>query len=266
MADIDSALMEIREMETLSSGRSPVHSLNPLAKFITTIVYIFTVMSFDKSNMTGLVFFALYPVIMLRVSGISIGECIYRLRVAIPFVLLIGLTNPFFDRKPLFYIGIISITSGMVSMTTLFLKGMFCLMATFVLVATTGIDKICRALRMIHVPKIIVTLIHMIYRYITVMMEEISVMSMSYHLRAPSHKGIHYSAWGSFLGQLLLRSMDKAEELYSSMCLRGFMGDFRHAKIKKADVRDYCFVLATVMLFIVCRVINVTLLIGNVFV
>ena len=51
-------------------------------------------------------------------------------------------------------------------------------------------------------------------------------MIQAYSLRAPNQKGIHISAWGSFLGQLLLRSMDRAQELYYSMLLRGFRGEF----------------------------------------
>ena len=42
-------------------------------------------------------------------------------------------------------------------------------------------------------------------------------------------KGIHISVWGSFLGQLLLRSMDRAQALYESMELRGFCGEFPSA-------------------------------------
>ena len=42
----------------------------------------------------------------------------------------------------------------------------------------------------------------------------------AYALRAPGEKGIHFRAWGSLLGQLLLRSVDRAQLVYESMLLR----------------------------------------------
>ena len=91
-------------------------------------------------------------------------------------------------------------------MITLMLKGVFALMASFLLIATTPMDSLCAALRKLHVPSLLVTLLLLTYRYVAVMLREVSVMTDAYHLRAPGQKGIHISAWGSFLGQLLLRS------------------------------------------------------------
>ena len=109
----------------------------------------------------------------------------------------------------------------------------------------------------------IVTMLLLTYRYIAVMMEEVSVMTVAYHLRAPGQKGVHYSAWGSFLGQLLLRSMDRAEELYSSMQLRGFGGEFWYAEVKKAGAGDVLYGVGALLLFALCRRYNVAGLLGS---
>ena len=50
-------------------------------------------------------------------------------------------------------------------------------------------------------------------------------MTQAYRLRAPGQKGVHLKAWGSFVG-LLLRSIDRADEVYHSMLLRGYNGNF----------------------------------------
>ncbi len=126
-------------------------------------------------------------------------------------------------------------------------------------------DSLCRALRGLHVPGMLVTLLLLTYRYVAVMMEEVSVMTTAYRLRAPGQKGVHYKAWGSFLGQLLLRSMDKAEELYSSMRLRGFSGEFAYAKGNKARPLDFLFSFATLGLFFLFRITNIARLLGGAF-
>jgi cobalt/nickel transport system permease protein len=57
-------------------------------------------------------------------------------------------------------------------------------------------------------------------------MKEVERISLAYSLRAPKQKGIHYKAWGSLLGQMLLRSIDRADIVYESMTIRGFKGEF----------------------------------------
>ena len=164
------------------------------------------------------------------------------------------------------YLGNCLITGGVISMLTLMLKGVFSLMASFLLIATTPMDTLCAALRKIHVPSVLVTLLLLTYRYIGVMLNEVSVMTQAYKLRAPGQKGIHISAWGSFLGQLLLRSMDRAAELYNSMCLRGFRGEFYYAQAPRCHISDVVFAICCSSALLVARFINVAALLGNLFV
>lgn len=151
-------------------------------------------------------------------------------------------------------------------MITLMLKGVFALMASFLLIATTSMDAICAGLRKLHVPSVLVTLLLLTYRYIGVMLNEVSVMTQAYKLRAPGQKGIHISAWGSFLGQLLLRSMDRAEELYGSMRLRGFRGEFYYAEAPKCSATDVLFTVCCCMAVLAARVFNLAALLGSLFV
>ena len=231
MDKLSKAQDELREMDAIAAGDSPVHRLHPLCKLITTIVYIFVVVSFHKYDISGLIVMILYPIVLFQAAQIPVKLCFYKLRVVLPLVCAVGLANPFLDHIPVMQFGNLIITGGVLSMFTLMVKGCFALMASFLLIATTPIDTLCSALRMIHVPGILTTLLLLTYRYIGVLLEEASIMMEAYKLRAPGQKGIHVSAWGSFLGQLLLRSMDRAQELYNSMLLRGFEGEFFYSDI-----------------------------------
>ena len=151
-------------------------------------------------------------------------------------------------------------------MLTLMGKGLLCLMASFLLMATTPIDCLCAALRRLHMPKMIVTLLLLTYRYVGVMTQELAVMTDAYHLRAPGQKGIQFSAWGSFLGQLLLRSMDRAQELYSSMLLRGYHEHFHYADIRPFGWKDGLYLLGCLALFLLLRLFPVARLLGGAFV
>ena len=263
MNKMEKALHELSEMDDLAAQQSPVHALSPLAKLLATIAYIVIVVSFDKYQLSGLVPMVLWPVLLFQVSGIPVRTCFYKLRIVLPLVMAVGLFNPFFDRAPLLYIGKMAVSGGVVSMITLMLKGIYCLMASFLLMATTSIDALCAALRQLHLPPMLVTLLLLTYRYVGVLTEELSVMNDAYHLRAPGQKGIHISAWGSFLGQLLLRSMDRAGELYSSMQLRGYHGHFHYASFKRFDKKDAAYVAGAVAVFLLLRFVNIAELAGR---
>lgn len=266
MDKITHAQSELREMDALAAGSSPIHRLHPLCKLIVTVTYIITVVSFSKYDFAGLSVMVLYPVLMFQASEIPVRICFYKLRIVLPLVCAVGLVNPFLDHTPLIPLGHLVITGGMVSMLTLMMKGVFSLMASFLLIATTSIDALCAALGKLHVPPIFTTLLLLTYRYIGVMLEQVAIMTEAYKLRAPGQKGIHISAWGSFLGQLLLRSMDRAEALYHSMQLRGFQGMFYYADVPPCKWNSAAYCVICIGAFLAARAVPVASLVGNLFV
>ena len=266
MNKMETALHELSQMDELAAQASPIHRLHPAAKLLTTILYIVLTVSFPKYALSGLIPMVLWPVLLFQISGIPVRTCFYKLRIVLPLVMAVGLFNPFFDRAPLLSLGAMTVSGGVVSMVTLMLKGLFCLMASFLLMATTPIDSLCSALRKLHVPGLIVTLLLLTYRYVGVMTEELAIMTDAYLLRAPGQKGIHISAWGSFLGQLLLRSMDRAQELYGSMLLRGYHEHFHYAEAGPFRLRDGLYTLGCGLVFLLLRFVPVTRLLGSLFV
>lgn len=250
-------------MDEMADGDSPIHRLHPLVKLAAAILYIFTVVSFPKYDLSGIAAMVLYPVVLYRLSGIPVSACFYKMRYVLPLVMCVGLVNPFLDTAPALRMGSLVLNRGVVSMLTLMLKGVFSLMMSFLLVATTKVDLLCASLRRIHVPEILVTLFLLTYRYISVMVEQVAIMSDAYALRAPGQKGIHISAWGSFLGQLLLRSMDRANELYQSMLQRGFTGSYQYLTVPPLAGQDACFLLISAAAVLVFRFVNIAAVLGG---
>lgn len=266
MDKLSHAQAELREMDALAAERSPLHRLHPLCKLLVTAVYIVTLVSFPKYALFPLIVMALYPVILFQIADIPLRLCFHKLRFILPLVCAVGLVNPFLDHTPLFLLGGLRVTGGIVSMLTLMGKGVLALTASFLLIATTPIDTLCAALRKLHVPAILTTLLLLTYRYIGLMLEEVSVMSQAYSLRAPGQKGIHISAWGSFLGQLLLRSIDRATELYHAMLLRGFQGNFFYAEVPPCRISGIIATGACIAAILCARFADITGLLGSLFV
>lgn len=257
------AWSELLAMDEMAAGDSAVHRLHPLAKLAAVIAYIFIVVSFPKYELTGLFVLVLYPVVLYRMAEIPVSACFYKLRYVLPLVMAVGIVNPFLDRVPALYIGSFAVSRGVISMLTLMLKGVFSLMVSFLLMATTKVDVLCAALRRLHVPDILVTLFLLTYRYISVLIEQVSIMTDAYALRAPGQNGIHISAWGSFLGQLLLRSMDRARELYQSMLQRGFTGSFGYTTVPAFRGKDLLFLAVSMAVLLTARFTNLAALLGG---
>ncbi len=255
-------LREFYEMDELADRRSPVHRFSALSKLAVTVVYLFVVVSFDRYDLTGVLAMALYPYLLFAMSGLTFGMCIRKMRYILPLLIFAGIFNPFLDRNVWFVIGSVSVSKGWLSLAVLIVKAVCTVSAVFLLIGTTKIDAICGALRRIHVPSMLVTLILLTYRYMSVLTEEVAVMTDAYHLRAPRQKGIDVSAWGSFLGQLILRSMDRARELYASMLLRGYTGEFPAEK-QKGDSRSLIHALVWCSVFLLLRFVPVIRIIGT---
>lgn len=263
MNKIGNTINEIHCMDTLAARDQWVNQIHPLVKFILTITNIAVVVSFPKYDVIGLAGMVIYPLAVFILAELSFFDCIKRLRVVLPLICFVGILNPFFDRNYVLVAGV-QISAGVLSMVTLILKGVFSVLASYLLIATTSVEKICYALCMLHVPGQIVTQFMLTYRYITVLLEEVNRMTQAYALRAPGQKGIHFRVWGSYAGMLLLRSMDRAGNVYESMLLRGYQGNFQYMREKiSMHFKDIVYLLFWLGMFLLIRMYPVMLIVGS---
>lgn len=266
MNKLNKALYEIQGIEDLANRDCFVNKIHPSIKFILTVTYISLVVSMGKYNLGGVIGMSIYPIFLLITCDISLKDSLRKLKIVLSFVFLMGIFNPFFDSKILININGISISGGIISMITLILKGILTILASYLLIATTTIEKICYAMDKIHIPKILITEVLFIYRYVTVLLKEANKITESYSLRAPNQKGINYKVWGSLIGQLLLRSIDKAENIYESMCLRGYSGKFYYSYKIRYNSKDYNYFIIWVVIFGTMRFLPILQIVGNIFV
>ena len=103
-------------------------------------------------------------------------------------------------------------------------------------------------------------------RFILPLVCAVGLMTEAYSLRAPGQRGVHISAWGSFLGQLLLRSMDRAESLYSSMLLRGFTGELPGSFNSAVSPLSWTAAGICAALMVLSRMYDLPALLGKLFI
>lgn len=266
MSKLSNAIYEINYIDELSQRKIWINRIHPLIKLMITIIYISIVVSFDKYNLFGLIPMALYPVILFNISETSFILSVKKLRFVLPIVCFVGIFNPFFDHTQFLEINKFVITGGMISAITLIIKGIFTVLASYLLIITTNIESICYALRCLHIPDIFVTQVLLTYRYITLLLGQANTIIQAYSLRAPYQKGIKMKVWGSLVGQLLFRSIDRANDLYDSMVLRGYKGEFYYARKGIRSYMEILYPILWIILFLIIRYVNLVSLLGNIFI
>lgn len=262
MPDLVKSIYNIRALDDMAMGHSFVHRRHPLAKLLATVAFIVAVISFDRYEIGNLIPFLFYPLLLAILSDIPAAPVIRRVLMVEPFILALGIFSPIFDRQPV-AVGSLVMTAGWLTFFSILVKCSLTVAAVVLLVASTGMERLAAALRMLHVPKIFVLQLLLTYRYISLLAEEAGRLMRAYALRTPGHKGVAPAAWGSLAGGLLLRSFDRAQRVYQAMCLRGFTGEYHVGRLKRPDAADGFYLLAWLIFFGAARFGNLPVLLGN---
>jgi cobalt/nickel transport system permease protein len=259
--NISNSLYNLRLLEDLAAGKTFIHQLHPLVKILTTVIYLTVVVSFGKYEIGSLLPLLLYPVLVLTLAELPLQPLLRRLLFLEPFVIGLGILNPFFDRQPYWLYGL-ELTQGWVVFLALFLKFQLTVSAALLLIATTDMNKLAGALRLLKIPRLFILQLLLTYRYIFLLLEEVILILRAYSQRAPRQRGIQRSVWGPLAGQLLLRTYGRAQRIYEAMCLRGFSGEYHMGGQSRLLGRDWIWLVGWTLFLTAARICDLAEILG----
>jgi cobalt/nickel transport system permease protein len=259
-----SKIQELYALEQLAGGNTCVHRLHPAVKLLATAVFIITVVSFDRYSFGRLVPCIFYPALMMAFSETPYSMLLKRFLIALPFCLFAGLANILFDRDTAFTVGGMAVSYGLLSFFTILFRVYLSVMAVLILVSVTPLLHIKNSMRRLRIPHIFITVFEMTYRYIGVLLEEAYSMYAAYSLRNAAVKGIEIRDMGSFAGQLLIRSIDRADRVYNAMKCRGYALHSVEQSGGKLTKGDVIFLAVICLLCAVCRFVDVNALFAGI--
>lgn len=230
----DNAYFNLGYLDTLSYKNTFIHRLDPRTKLSATVLFIITVVSFPKYEVTGLLPFFLFPVLLFSLGDIPVKFIVRKVLLVSFFAFFIGIFNPVLDRQPMQIFYGVTVSGGWVSFVSIMLKSFLTITSALLLIATTSFPGICRALRKFCVPDIFISQLLFLYRYIFVLAEETMKVVRARDMRSFGNKGKGMTAFTGIIGTLFLRTVERAERIYQAMLSRGFSGKL-HA------VKPYCF-------------------------
>lgn len=264
MALFTDAARQFRQMDRFSCGNTGFHRVDARIKIGAFIVYQICVLSWTPQEITGLLPFFLFPVCVIRMAGLPLGYLLKRTLWLLPVAVMIGIFNPLVDRIPAGEWFGIPVTRGMISFISIILRCMLTILAAFTLLASTGFAPLCRGLRQLGVPRILVTLLAFLYRYAFILVDEFQNTLTAFRARGGKSGSVPLSAWGAMTGQLLLRTFSRAERIYQAVqCRGGEEPEFVNTS-STLTVRGIMGGLLFCSLVILFRCVNITMLAGQV--
>jgi len=254
----DEQYYNIGRLDRLSYKQTLVHRLDPRAKLIATLLFLFTVISFSKYEVAALFPFFLFPVLLMTIGEIPLLFILRKVLLVSPFAVFIGIFNPLLDTGQVLVFSGLTISAGWVSFFSILLKFLLTISAALLLIATTPFPGICHALRRLGMPSLFVSQLLFLYRYIFVLAEEAMRMVRARDMRSFGAKGTGIKVFVRIIGTLFLRTLERAERIYSAMLSRGFQGDIPILKPFHIKAIDLAFVAVTISFTLVFRFYSVT--------
>lgn len=248
MNKIINTLFNICQIEALARRDIWINRIHPLAKIVITFVYIVCVSSIDKYNLPMVIIAGIYPLLTITLGRIPFGEMAKKMIVPMFMGAGLGIFNPILDTRFFYLTDTVAISAGWISFLSLILKSICLITAALLLVSTTPIEDIAYGLNCMKVPKIMTLQLLLMFRYITILVNEIERVLTAYSMRSCGKTAIAYKSWGPLIGQFFLRTSQRALRLYEAMKLRGFSGEFVYSK-KKFAMRDGIYLSLWTLLF-----------------
>lgn len=253
MAKIQSAFFDLSTLEALAGYTTAIHRLDPRIKVLTTALFVLAVVSFDKYTISAMLPFGLFLMVIIHAAEIPAGYLGKKLLVVSPFAIMVGIFNPFLDHQPILQLGVLTITGGWLSFGSILLRCILTVSAVLVLIATTGFNAVCMAMVKMGMPKIFAIQLLVLYRYIFVLIDEGLSMHQARAQRSFRRQHLGVKSFAHLVGQLLLRTLDRAQRIHLAMLCRGFDGTIRIRQVLSIKARDLLALAGCATLFFIMR-------------
>ncbi len=260
----DYEYFNIGYLDSLSYSDTFVHRIDPRIKLIVAGVFIITIVSFPKYEITGLMPYFVYPVFLVTIGDIPFKAVGKKLLFVSPFVIFIGIFNPIIDREIIIHVYGFDISGGWISLLSILMKFALTVSMALLLVATTSFVGICEALNRLKLPEIFTVQLLFLYRYLFVLLEEALRMVRARDARSFRKKGFGARTYVNMITVLLIRTLQRAERIYGAMVSRGFMGRIVVTKTHSVKFADLAYGAGFISFFIVLRFFNVSTEIGDI--
>lgn len=234
--------MHVSFLDPYQEGRSPVHRLDAHVKLALVVAFILTMGLTPHGAWPVYVLLAALALSAELLSELGLKFYFRRALLALPFVLaalpvLVTLPGPALLELPF---GLAVTGPGLARFISVALKSWISVQMAVLLAATTPFPEILAAMRALRLPRLLVAIIGLMWRYLFVMVDEALRMMQARQSRSgllpeaarPAGRVGGSIPWrarvaGGMAGSLFLRSLERSDRIYNAMLSRGYDGEIR---------------------------------------
>jgi cobalt/nickel transport system permease protein len=248
--------MHVHFLDPYRHSHSPVHQLDGRVKFVLAVAFILT------CSLTPVSAWAVYILLLALILSIEILSTLgvryvhKRALLAAPFVLAALPVIFTVDGAKLFSfpLGTWTLTAsveGLERFVSIAFKSWLSVQAAIVLAAATPFPELLQAMRSVRIPRLLVAMFGLTWRYIFVLVDEALRLMRARAARSGVNRdfrppestsgqrersrraheggGIIWRAQvaGGMAGSLFLRGFDRSDRIYTAMLSRGYDGEIR---------------------------------------
>ena len=241
--------MHIHFLDPYRAGHSAIHRLDPRVKFVLAVAFIFT---------TALTPIGAWPVYILLfalaisvevLSELGVGFVLRRAVLALPFVLaalpvIFTIEGPVLFSLPIGPWTLTATIPGVERFISIALKSWISVQIAIVLAASTPFPDLMVAMRAVRVPRLLVAIFGLMWRYLFVFADEALRLIRARTARSgesdqPGLKTGGSVVWrariaGGMAGNLFLRAFERSDRIYMAMVARGYDGEVRAAPLPRS--------------------------------
>ena len=206
-------------------GHSPVHRLAPETKVVSTFAFVICVALTPREQMWAFGVHAAIALSIVVLAGLPARVVLARLAVIIPFLTFAALVPFVAGGEEIEVLGIGLSRDGLWGAWNVAAKASIGATASIILSATTSVPEILRALTRLRVPKVLVSIMAFMMRYLDLLVDQLGRMRTSMTARCHDPRWLWQAKpIASSAGALFVRSYERGERVHQAMLSRGFTG------------------------------------------
>jgi cobalt/nickel transport system permease protein len=254
--------MHFHYLDPYRPRSSPIHRLDGRVKFVLALAFILTTALLPIGAWAA--YGALFVLILLVeiLSALGVGYVLKRSALAFPFVLA-ALPVIFTSKGPILAylpLGLTISGVGLVRFASIAIKSWLSMQAAVVLAASTPFPELLVAMRAVRLPRLLVALFGLMWRYLFVFADEVLRLTRARAARSgqsdlPGSKTGGSVAWrarvtGGMAGNLFLRAFERSDRIYMAMLARGYDGEVRTLPLPAISSIHWLVLIAGLVLLI----------------
>ena len=212
-------------VEAVAAKDSPVHNLDPRAKILGLIGLVLVAVTLPNGAWAAFGALAAILIGLVALARLHPLYVLQRMTIEVPFLITAAIL-PFTTED------------GLVLGATVALKISVSVLAMVILSSTTPFPDLLRGFEMMKAPRLVLTIVSFMWRYLHVLAGEVSRLQTARAARGYSANRLWQAAsTGPLIATLFLRSLERGERVHLAMTSRLYDGSMPEISMSRLEAR-----------------------------